>query len=253
MDSKQFSELLVSKRVEAGVSIDEMSKRMQVTPYVVQDIERGVYNSNMAQSMNYLMALRSYLVLIDRQQCKFQLFGTYEELAKWCALKWPCYYHFNEGRQDACGVHHFSVSGRGVDQGGIIRQKLLELCQSSALDINVMNAQQLSDFKIEVVDELKKNNKPSNIESVCNLISILITVIIVIGWCVLIYKIGNWISLCGHEASSYFMSLLLLTIGIGFIFVLLPIGVIPVSILSFMYFTFALQYLFEKASKFTKR
>lgn len=155
MDSKQFSELLVAKRNQAGLSIDQLAKAMGVTPYVVQDVERGIYHSNMEMSILYITALDLRLVLCHSDDAQISCFSTYETLGHWAANHWPATYSYCENNY---GKRHFAVAEIGSKEG-ITRNKFFECAERDGYTVELLNDEQIAEMRQQLQDKAEYKNK----------------------------------------------------------------------------------------------
>ena len=188
MDSKQFSELLIAKRNQVGLSIDQLAKTMGVTSYVVQDVERGIYHSNMEMSMLYITALGFRLALYHSGDAQIYCFSTYEALGHWAANRWPTTYLYCENNY---GKRCFAVAENG-SKDGMTRNKFFECAEHDGFTVEILNDKQITEMQQQLKDSVKyqiKKNKQS-----LNLAALMLFVAIYpcIKWVELMNIVSAW-------------------------------------------------------------
>ena len=96
---------------------------------------------------------------------------------------------------------------------------------------------------------MKQDIKPSTTESFCKLLGFVVAACIGVVCIILIYKLGIWLGDCGHTAEGYFNSLVLLTLSVLCLFLILPVGFLAVTAISYGVSAGVFNHYFNKNSK----
>lgn len=239
MDSKQFSLLLATKRNESGISIEQLSTQIGVTPAIVKDIEHGVYNTSMELAMKYISAIGRKLVV--SQPADFVggfgmiVIPDYEDFVKWISKTWPNIYTYKRGRLDAYGVNHFSVGERGGNGNGIGRKRFIELMERRDYTLEILNNSEIEQKKLEreqvraAMKEVEKKEKQKmRIGVVLAVLMLFVAIYPCIKWVDLMCWLADWMH--ANQPSQYFANLMWLGLGLCVYIVAIPFGVLAIAV-----------------------
>ena len=168
MNSKQFSELLASKRVEAGVSLDVMAARLGVNSSTIKSVEDGVHNLHMKLVMDYISCLNLRLVVstvtIDESELKVFSFSSYQELVDWIISRWPWRFK-RKSRIDASGIEYVKILDSHGKEIEFDKYFFLELVEKSQYELDVLNDEQIEGKQTAFRDRYDKLRKKSSGEA----------------------------------------------------------------------------------------
>ena len=168
MNSKQFSELLASKRVEAGVSLDVMAARLGVNSSTIKSVEDGVHNLHMKLVMDYISCLNLRLVVstvtIDESELKVFSFSSYQELVDWIISRWPWRFK-RRSRMDASGIEYVKILDSHGKEIEFDKYFFLELVEKSQYELDVLNDEQIEGKQTAFRDRYDKLRKKSSGEA----------------------------------------------------------------------------------------
>lgn len=162
MNSKQFSELLASKRVESGVSLDVMAARLGVNSSTVKSVEDGIHNLHMKLVMDYLSCLNLRLVVstvtIDESELQVFSFSSYQELVDWIISRWPWRFK-RKSRIDASGIEYVKILDSHGKEIEFDKYFFLELIEKSQYELEVLNDEQIEGKQTAFRDQYNNNQK----------------------------------------------------------------------------------------------
>lgn len=165
MNSKQFSELLASKRVETGVSLDVMAARLGVNSSTIKSVEDGVHNLHMKLVMDYISCLNLRLVVstvtIDESELKVFSFSSYQELVDWIISRWPWRFK-RKSRIDASGIEYVKILDSHGKEIEFDKYFFLELVEKSQYELDVLNDEQIEGKQTAFRDRYDKLRKKSS-------------------------------------------------------------------------------------------
>ena len=168
MNSKQFSELLASTRVEAGVSLDVMAARLGVNSSTIKSVEDGVHNLHMKLVMDYISCLNLKLVVstvtIDESELQVFSFSSYQELVDWIISRWPWRFK-RRSRIDASGIEYVKILDSHGKEIEFDKYFFLELVEKSQYELDVLNDEQIEGKQTAFRDRYDKLRKKSSREA----------------------------------------------------------------------------------------
>lgn len=169
MNSKQFSELLASKRVEAGVSLDVMAARLGVNSSTIKSVEDGVHNLHMKLVMDYISCLNLKLVVstvtIDESKLQVFSFSSYQELVDWIISRWPWRFK-RKSRIDASGIEYVKILDSHGKEIEFDKYFFLELVEKSQYELDVLNDEQIEGKQTAFRDRYDKLRKKSSRDAI---------------------------------------------------------------------------------------
>jgi len=175
MNSKQFSELLASKRVEAGVSLDVMAARLGVNSSTIKSVEDGVHNLHMKLVMDYISCLNLKLVVstvtIDESELQVFSFSSYQELVDWIISRWPWRFK-RKSRIDASGIEYVKILDSHGKEIEFDKYFFLELVEKSQYELDVLNDEQIEGKQTAFRDRYDKLRKKSSREATVLLLGV---------------------------------------------------------------------------------
>lgn len=175
MNSKQFSELLASKRVEAGVSLDVMAARLGVDSSTIKSVEDGVHNLHMKLVMDYISCLNLKLVVstvtIDESELKVFSFSSYQELVDWIISRWPWRFK-RKSRIDASWIEYVKILDSHGKEIEFDKYFFLELVEKSQYELDVLNDEQIEGKQTAFRDRYDKLRKKSSREATVLLLGV---------------------------------------------------------------------------------
>ena len=89
MEYIELTKLMASKRIEAGVSIEEMAQHLNCGVDIVRCIEAGNRDTNMDVLIQYVAYLKLYLVFTKKWPTRFLYFKNYEEYRQFYIKEYP--------------------------------------------------------------------------------------------------------------------------------------------------------------------
>lgn len=180
MNSKQFSELLASKRVEAGVSLDVMAARLGVNPSTIKSVEDGVHNLHMKLVMDYISCLNLRLVVstvtIDESELQVFSFSSYQELVDWIISCWSWRFK-RKSRMDANGIEYVKILDAHGKEIEFDKYFFLELIEKSQYELEVLNDEQIESKQTAFRDQYDKLRKKSSREATGLLLGVFVGLI----------------------------------------------------------------------------
>ena len=235
MNSIQFSEILALKREGATLSIEEMAARMNVSPAVVKDLERGIYNTSMELAMNYILSLGQKLVISTSANPLLAIISTYEEFVMWIAKRWPRIYSYKQGTIDAYGNRHFKAYEKEGNSKGIGRKRFLELAESKGLTINILTDTEIQKIRekqraerAKQKEDFKKAKREANIAIALGAVMLVVSIYPSIKWVELMCSLADWMST--NSPSEYFASLIWSFLALCVYFIAIPFGILTIAV-----------------------
>ena len=180
MNSKQLSELLASKRVEAGVSLDVMAARLGTNTSTIKSLEDGVHSLRLKLVMDYISCLNLKLVVstvtIDESEFKVFSFSSYQELVDWVISRWPWMFK-RRSRIDASGIEYVKILDSHGKEIEFDKYYFLELMEKSQYELDVLNDEQIEEKQAAFIEQYDKLRKRNSREATALLISVFVGII----------------------------------------------------------------------------
>ena len=226
MNSKQFSELLASKRVESGVSLDVMAARLGVNSSTVKSVEDGIHNLHMKLVMDYLSCLNLRLVVstvtIDGKELKVFSFSSYQELIDWIVSRWPWRFK-RKSRIDVSGIEYVKIFDSHGKKIEFDKYFFLELIEKSQYELDVLNDGQIEGKQTAFKDQYDKEKNRNNRMANALLLGLLVGIIVFVYLDILIV---NFFSERLFLNLGFFGSLIFANAVAGLVFPYILVGIV---------------------------